>query len=173
MNLRLPWKRIPAALIGAAVGFLLALLVELTGHPSWFFLAMVVGAIAPSVILALKKSSRIEAFRIECQQLPRWSQFCLILLMIAITLGSKWVLDANPRDYSYLPLVIPVIASAVLFGFGSALFTIFVTALGADYFFALPEYSFILTEWEDALGLAVFAILGALAALAIDDFFNF
>ena len=90
-----------------------------------------------------------------------------------MTLGAKWAFDANPRDYSYLPLLAPVIASAVVFGFGAALFAVIVTALGADYFLALPEYSFALTELEDALGLAVFATLGALVVLSIDGLLNF
>jgi len=65
----------------------------------------------------------------------------------------------------YVPLFIPAIASSVLFGFGTRLFAVVVTAIAADYFCALPEYSFSITEWED-----VFAILGGLAALVIDSF---
>jgi uncharacterized membrane protein YeiH len=34
-------------------------------------------------------------------------------------------------------------------------------------------FDFAITEWEDALGLATFGIIGALVALAIDEFFAF
>ena len=165
---RQPWNTVTAALIGAAGGFLFALFLELTGHPPWYVLAMLIGATAPSVFFALNRNPRTEAFRDSCQRLPRWSRFSLVLLMIIVTLAANLALGVNPRDCSYLPLLIPVVASAVLFGFGEGLFAVVLTAIAADYFFALPEYDFAITEWKDALGLAVFAILGALAALAID-----
>jgi len=134
---------------------------------------MLVGAIAPKLILTFKNNLRIEAFRDACERLPLWIRSGLILLMIAITLGAALVFHANPKDYSYVPLVIPVIVIAAFFDFFSALFAIFVTAFGDDYFFAHPQSSFALTDWEDALGLVVFAIFGALVALAIDEFLDF
>jgi len=36
-------------------------------------------------------------------------------------------------------------------------------------FYALPEYSFAITEWEDAAGLAVFAIIGGFIAFNIQE----
>jgi K+-sensing histidine kinase KdpD len=167
------WRKVAAALGGAIAGLLLALLLELTGHPAWYFLAMMVGAVVPSLIFSFKQRPRLKAFRDACRRLPSWSRLGLVLLMIALTLGAEWIFDANPRDYHDFPLLLPVIATAILFGFGWAMFTIVVTTLAADYFFALPEFSFVLTQWQDALGLAVFAILGALAALLIDDFLYF
>jgi hypothetical protein len=45
--------------------------------------------------------------------------------------------------------------------------------MAADFFFAPPVFDFGITEWEDVLGLATFGIIGALLALAIDEFFAF
>jgi K+-sensing histidine kinase KdpD len=151
----------------------LAVLLERTGHPAWYFLAMLIGAALPGLILSFKSSPQLNAFRDACTRLPTWSRLSIVLLMVALTLGAKWLFDANPRNYNYFPLLLPVIVTAILFGIPWALFTVVVTTLAADYFVALPEFSFVLTEWEDALGLAVFAILGALAALLIDDFMDF
>ncbi len=134
---------------------------------------MAISAAAPSLYLAINYVPKLDAFRNACRRLSFWSRLGLVLLMVALTLGTKWIFDTNPRDYHYLPLLLPVIATAIIFGFPWALFAVMVTALGADYFFALPEYSFVLTEWEDALGLAVFAVIGALVALLINDFRDF
>jgi hypothetical protein len=35
------------------------------------------------------------------------------------------------------------------------------------------QFDFGITEWEDVLGLATFGIIGALVAVAIDEFFAF
>lgn len=165
-------RRALAALIGATAAFLFALLLELTGHPPWYFLLMLLAALAPSLILTVKRSARIEAFRHACQNQPIWLRFGAILLMIALALGAKWAFDAGPRDSGYMLLLIPVIISAALFGFGPALITVAASTAAADYYFAVPAFSFWLTEWEDAVALAAFAIIGALAALALDETLN-
>jgi uncharacterized membrane protein YeiH len=61
--------------------------------------------------------------------------------------------------------------SAILLGLGPGLFTVVFATLWADYRYAPPEYDFAITEWEDAAGLAIFAIIGAFFALVIQEFF--
>jgi Domain of unknown function (DUF4118) len=53
-----------------------------------------------------------------------------------------------------LPLVAPVIVSAIPLGFGPGLLAVVLATLWADYRYALPEYDFAITEWEDVAGLA-------------------
>jgi hypothetical protein len=55
-------------------------------------------------------------------------------------------------------------------GLGPGLFAVVFATLWADFRYALPEYDFAITEWEDATGLATFAILGALIAFIIQEF---
>jgi len=62
-----------------------------------------------------------------------------------------------------------VILSAIFLGGGPALVAVVVSTIIADYVYALPEYSFAITEWEDAAGLAVFAIIGGFIAFNIQE----
>ena len=154
------------ALDGAAVGMSLAWLLEITGHPSWSVLLMVLCAIGPSIWIALyEQGERRPRFvgwiRWEG---PAWLRIVVALFLIAITLFVVHTINVNPRDYHYLPLLPPVILSAILLGFGPALVAVVVSTVIADYVYAPPEYSFAMTEWEDAAGLAVFAILGGVIA---------
>jgi K+-sensing histidine kinase KdpD len=80
--------------------------------------------------------------------------------------------DFNPRVACYLPPLPSVFICAVLFGFGASLFAV-IASIVADFFFASPVFDFGITEWEDVLGLVAFGIIGALVALAIDEFFSF
>jgi K+-sensing histidine kinase KdpD len=75
--------------------------------------------------------------------------------------------DINPRDYAYVPLLLPVVLAAALFGFGYGLLTVVICTIAADYLFALPVYDFAITEMEDAIGLSIFAILGACMAWGV------
>jgi K+-sensing histidine kinase KdpD len=68
-----------------------------------------------------------------------------------------------------LPLVAPVIVSAIPLGFGPGLLAVVLATLWADYRYALPEYDFAITEWEDVAGLAGFAIVGAFIAWSMQD----
>ena len=165
-------SRITIALMGAIAGLFLALFLELIGHPSWYILAMVAVATAPSLMFAFVSTPKIDAFRYRCGRWPRWSKYGLILLMVAIALGTKRILDSDPRHYGYLPMLAPVGVSGILFGLGSALFTLIVTIIAADIFFILPPSTFALTNWEDVGGLLVFATLGAGTALAVDEVLN-
>lgn len=158
--------------MGAVAGIFLALFFEFLGHPSWYILAMFAAAVAPSLIFEVARVRTIDAYRDRCERWPRWSKYALILLLIAIAIGTKRVLDSDPRHYSYLPMLGPVVASGVLFGFVFAVVTVVVTTLAADLFLVAPPSTFAFTNWEDIAGLAVFATLGAGVALTIDDFLN-
>jgi K+-sensing histidine kinase KdpD len=97
----------------------------------------------------------------------------VIVAMVGITVATCLAFDFNPRAAFYVPLLAPVLISAVLFGFGASLFSVILGIVTADFFFAPPVFDFAITEWEDVLGLATFGIIGALLGLAIDEFFSF
>ena len=102
-----------------------------------------------------------------------WVKGGVVLAMVGVTVAACLAFNFNPRAAYYLPLLAPVLISAVLFGFGASLFSVIVGIVAADVFFAPPVFDFAMTEWEDALGLATFGIIGALVGLAIDEFFSF
>ena len=157
--------------IGALIGFLFDLAVELTGHPWWFLLLMLVCAFSPGVIsfaTAINSADHIINLRSRLS-LSGWMKPAVVLLLVAMTLGVISVVGINPGDYAYVPLLFPVIISSVLFGFAQGLFAVVVCTLMGDYLFALPVYDFRISRPEDAIGLAVFAIFGGAAAWVIDQ----
>jgi K+-sensing histidine kinase KdpD len=91
------------------------------------------------------------------------------MVLVVLTLGVIRIAGINPRAYAYVPLMLPVIASSILFGFSYGLLALIAGTLAADYFFALPVYDFSFGELEDTIGLAIFAIFGAAAAWIIDE----
>jgi K+-sensing histidine kinase KdpD len=158
-----------AALIGAAVGIFFAWFVEITGHPSWSVLLMILCAIAPSIVVALYHRAEprpifLAWFR---REISPWIKFPATLVLVIASLFIMEMLNVNPRDYHYLPLLPPVVLSAILLGFGPALVAVIVSTIIADFLYALPEYSFAITELEDVAGLATFAILGGFIALML------
>lgn len=160
------------ALGGAAAGLVLALIFEFLGHTSWYILAMFGAAAVPSLVIEMARVPAIDAFRDRCHRWPTWSKYALILLLIAIALGTKRVLDGDPRHYRYVSLLGPVATTGVLFGFSMAFISVVATTLAADLVFALPQSTFALSNWEDLAGLVVFAILGAGVALTVDEFLS-
>jgi K+-sensing histidine kinase KdpD len=97
----------------------------------------------------------------------------MALLLVALTLFALDAFNVNPRDYAYLPLLPAVVVSALLLGFGPALVGVVAGTLISDYVYAPPPYSFAATEWKDAAGVAVFAILGAINAWMIQQIISF
>jgi hypothetical protein len=160
---------IAAVLIGAVIGFFFALLAELTGHPSWAVLMLLLCSLAPSSLIAFG-DGRLPGLFGRLRRQPVWVRFGLAALSVLLSFGVMEALGINPRGYAYVPLVAPVILSALFLGFGPGLFAVVFATLWADFRYALPEYDFAITEWEDAAGLATFAILGALIAFIIQEF---
>jgi K+-sensing histidine kinase KdpD len=152
--------------LGAAVGIGFAFLLEISGHPSWAVLLLIIAAVAPSVLVVLHGNGGRQLTR------SHWLKAAAVFAMVAMTVTICLALNFNPRVAFYLPLLVPVLVSAVLFGFATSLFAVAVSIVAADFFFAPPEFDFNITEWEDVLGLAVFGIIGAFAALMIDEFFS-
>jgi K+-sensing histidine kinase KdpD len=70
-----------------------------------------------------------------------------------------------------VPLLPPVLLSALFFGFGYGVLAVVICTTIADYFFSLPVYDFRITEIEDVIGLSVFAVLGACLAWVIQQIF--
>jgi K+-sensing histidine kinase KdpD len=157
--------------IGAIIGFLIDLSVELTGHPWWFLLMMLICATSPGIVsfaAAINSTDHVINRRSRLS-LPGWVKPAIVLLFVAIDFGVMRIVGINPRDYAYVPLLFPVIVSSVLFGFGQGLLAVLVCTLIGDYLFALPVYDFRISEPEDAIGLAAFAIFGGAAAWVIDE----
>ncbi len=167
------YYRVGAALLGCTLGLLLAALLQLIGHPAWMLLPLLVCAVGPSIALTLREYPQVEALRRRSRTLAPPVRPLVVVALIALNLAILAAFGINPRLFGYLPLLLPVIASAVMFGFGSGLLAVVLSTIAADYFFARPEFAFVLSEWEDAAGLAVFAILGALVAMMLEDVFGF
>jgi K+-sensing histidine kinase KdpD len=138
-------------------------------------LLLIVAAVTPSVVMLLygHRGSSVVRLRSRTQKQSGWLKGTIVLALVAATVAACLGFRFNPRVASYLPLLIPVLVSAVVFGFGSGLFAVALSIVAADFFFAPPEFDFSITEWEDVLGLAVFGVIGAFAALMIDEFFAF
>lgn len=174
VRLSLQPRMVIAALIGAVVGVLLVLLLEITGHTWWSVLLMIVAAVGPSVIkLTYENRERqpINFLQWTRYRVQTWMKVGSTLLLVIATLVVLHFLGLNPRDHGYIPLLLPAVVSAILFGSGPALFAIILSTIIADYVYAIPADEFAITNWEDAAGLATFAVVGALAALAVSDFF--
>jgi hypothetical protein len=153
--------------VGAVLGAAIAKAVELTGHRWWALLIVLACVLAPSALRGFVKF-RTETIFPRFRPSQRVKVVC-VLLMIGVTLAIYLASGLNPRDYGYAPLLPPVILASLLFGFGHGLLAVIICTVTADYLFALPEFDFVITDVEDAVGLAVFAILGAFIALAIHN----
>jgi len=163
-NRRATWMMV--ALIGATSGFLVALLFEMTGHPWWTILLLLFCLLGPTLLIPLASTQVPEVIG-RLRRQPSWMRIGLALALVLLSFQALETLGINPRAQAYVPLIVPVVVSAVLLSFGPGLFAVIFATLWADYFYALPEYDFAITEWEDAAGLAIFAILGAFIALII------
>jgi hypothetical protein len=167
-----------AVLIGAAVGLFLAWLLEITGHPAWSILLLLLCAFAPALIKVLLTVTAGRRFQVNfgraimLRRQPGWIKLVAVGLIAVVPMAVEYRFGINPRNVDYLLLLPPVIVCATLFGFVWGLVSVVLSLIVADCIFALPAFSFMITEWKDALGLAAFAVLGALAALAIDDFLS-
>jgi Domain of unknown function (DUF4118) len=164
---------VTAALIGAVVGLLLVWTLEVTGHSWWSVLLMIAAAVGPGWIKSIYKSRQqrpISFLRWTRYRAPIWVRVGSTLSLVIATLIILRFFDLNPRDHGYTLLLPFVIVIAVLFGSGPALFAIVLSTIVADYLYARPTDRFAITEWEDAIGLAIFAFAGAQIALAVSDF---
>jgi K+-sensing histidine kinase KdpD len=159
-----------AMLVGAAIGLFVAWALEITGHPSWSVLLMIICACAPSALIALLEREDNRPKLLGWRWRGRsWVKVIVTLLLVTANLLVLHAFAVNPRDYGYLPLITPIVLSAIVLGFGCALLAVVISTVVADYVYALPEYSFALTDWDEVAGLATFAMLGAVAALMINE----
>ncbi len=157
---------------GATLGLLLALACELSGHPWWALLMLVLCASGPGILRLMVDLTQPSSIRPKTSRTPlsRPVKLGIVLLMIGATLVAIWVGNINPRDYAYVPLLPPVLLTAAFFGFGYGVLAIVLCTTAADYFFLLPVYDFQITHIEDLMGLSVFAVLGACLAWVIQQF---
>lgn len=103
------------ALVGAACGFLLALLAELTGHPSWTVLLMLICLLAPPMLITFGWVELPESIS-RLRKRSVWIRSTLAISLVALCFLAIEALGANPREYAYVPLLMPVIVSAFLLG---------------------------------------------------------
>ena len=156
---------------GAALGLVIALACELSGHPWWALLMFLLCASGSSLLRAILNWTRTSSNRETTLHPPISTtvKLGLILLMTGATVATLWACKINPRDYAYAPLLPPVLLTATFFGFGYAVLAIVLCTAAGDYFFALPIYDFRITHVEDLVGLSVFAVLGAGLAWAMQQ----
>jgi K+-sensing histidine kinase KdpD len=88
-----------------------------------------------------------------------------VVFAVAIGLGMQTVIPAANLT---LLFVLPVMAVAILFGWGPSLFAALASALAFDFFFTEPKYSFAIASpadiWSTALLLLIGAIVSTLSA---------
>lgn len=166
-------KTVTAALFGAVAGVLLVWILEVTGHRWWSVLLMIAAVVGPGVIKSIYKTREqrpISILRWTRYRVPTWVRVGSTLPLVIAALVVLRFFDLNPRDHGYIFLLPLAVLSAILFGFGPALFAIVLSTIIADYMYARPTDRFAITEWEDAAGLTIFAFAGAQIALAVSDF---
>lgn len=170
--------RATAVVIGAAVGLVLAWLLQVTGHPARSVLLLLLCAFAPALLKLLLTATAGGRFQVNhgrailLRRLPDSMKLVAVALIAAVPMAVEYRFGINPRNVDDLLLLPPVIVCATLFGFVWGLAGVALSLIAADCVFALPAFGFVIAEWQDALGLAAFGVLGALAALAIDDFLS-
>lgn len=165
-------RQLSAGLIGAIVGGVLAWLLEYAGYSPLAIYLLLAALFATWLFVESNGGIVFDAagrFRIP---LVSVSKVPLVVLLTAIYFAIEAAFYINPRDYAYLPLVPLVIASTALFGFGSGLLATILSVLVADFFFVPDIYSFEIHEWEDAVGLAIFAIAGSILAFGMHKVFQ-
>lgn len=133
--------------VGAACGFLLALLAELTGHPSWIVLLMLICLLAPPILITFGWVELPESIR-RLRDRSVWIRFTLAISLVVLCFIAMETLGVNPREYAYVPLLVPVIVSAFLLGFGPGLSAVILATVWADFYYAPPVFDFAITEWE-------------------------
>jgi hypothetical protein len=164
---RLPY-RWQLTLLVIVFGLFFALLGKLTRQPLWAVLLVLLCLLSPPLLITFGW--------IELPNAVRWLRrrsisvrSVVALALVVLSFVTMYALGVNPREYAYAPLLVPVIVTAFLFGFGPGLFAVMLASAGADFYYAPPLYEFAITEWEDAIGLALFASLGTLMALMLRE----
>jgi hypothetical protein len=152
----------------ATFGLFFALLAALTGHPSWAVLLMLFGLLAPALVITFGWIALPEPLR-WLRRRSMLLRFPMALCLLVLSFLIMHALGINPREYAYAPLLAPVIVTAFLLGFSPALVVVAFATAAADYYYTPPIYDLLIAEWEDILGLAVFASLGALVSLIIQE----
>jgi K+-sensing histidine kinase KdpD len=118
--------------------------------------------IAPAAVQSFWPSS-------EAERLPLAVQYLLalaaVVLAVAVGLSLRVVIPASGLT---LLFVLPVVATAVTFGWRVSMVTAIAGALAFDFFFAPPLYSLAIASpadiWSTALLLVIGAVVSTLAA---------
>jgi len=158
-----------AGLSGACVGGVLAWLLE-SGDFSPLAIYVLLGSWLGAWLVTENKSGPIfdeaKYFRISQKKITK-AMFAT--LISAVYFGIEYAFDINPRNLVYLSLI-PLIATITLvLGFEYGLLVTILSAAIADYFYVPALHSLQVDQWEDAIGLAIFVIVGSLIALGFKN----
>jgi hypothetical protein len=161
------FRQLSTGLIGAVLGVIVAWILESAGYSPLAIYLLVATLFGTWLFVDFNSWVGFGPVRHYHITLMTSSKVLLVLSVTGIYFGIEAALDINPRDYVYLPLVPLIIVCTALFGLGSGLFATILSVTIADYFYVPNFYSFEILEWEDSVGLVIFAIAGSVLAFGV------
>ncbi len=103
-------------------------------------------------------------------QIPRWRHplvgyvLSVPLIGLGLLVAHLEVLLLHGVYFPSLPLILPVLIAALIWGTGPALLSVLLGTLVLDYFFLPPE-AFNITSWDGILRILPFVISGIIIAI--------
>src|SRR5258708_11115345 len=103
-------------------------------------------------------------------QIPRWRHplvgyvLSVPLIGLGLVVAHLEVLLLHGVYFPSLPLILPVLIAALIWGTGPALLSVLLGTLVLDYFFLPPE-AFNITSWDGILRILPFVISGIIIAI--------
>jgi len=162
--------KLSTLLIGACVGALLALLLELLDRSPLVIFLLLAAMVVTWLLVEYKKGVVFDPVGRFSNLLNVLANILLVALMTAITFWIEVAFGINPIGHFYLPLLPLVIMSTALLNLWSGFFAIILSCAVSAFFFIPPTYSLWIYELEDTIGLVIFAVIGSLVALGIQKF---
>jgi K+-sensing histidine kinase KdpD len=158
--------------IGAAIGLVLAWILELTHHSAFSVLLLVACAVLPTFFFLLpRERNMLQEFFVWCYSLQSHTRAALVFLLITITVALAYRLNVNPNREHYIPLLPAVLVSGILFGARSGLLATVLSLLAADVLFTRESgVPFSITDGKTIAALISFAVLGSIVAWTFSVF---
>jgi K+-sensing histidine kinase KdpD len=101
---------------------------------------------------------------------PSWLGYAAGLGMVAVAAPIAFVVETLvPTSNLALVFVVPVLLTAITFGWGAALTTAVAAVLAFDFFFVPPLYSLAVTSPSDVWALVLFGVVAAIASAVADQ----
>src|ERR1035437_9964482 len=89
-----------------------------------------------------------------------WLRYCFAVVIFLVALVARYSVLPQEPGYSFIAFYPAVALSALLFGARPGLLILMLSALGADYLFKPPFWSFRLAP-DQMLPMAIFCLTGA------------